>query len=315
MNNLKEHLDKFAGKKVLVLGDVFIDEYVYGDCTRISPEAPVPVLLVDTKKTRYTLGGAGNTAANITAMGGEAVLIGKQGHDEAGDRIADLCRKHMVIYEAVFQVAPTTRKTRFVAQRQQLLRVDKESVEGSGKLQEEIILAIFRKVLPFADVVVLSDYAKGFFTMGLTQTIIGETHLAGKQVIVDPKPAHAGYYSGADVITPNENEAKGMLRALAQPDYLVNLAIVLDCHILLTKGAEGTYFLGMDGIGHNCPTIPREAFDVSGAGDTVVAAYALSVAAGLDNQVAMELANLAAGIAVTKFGTYAVTKEDMLNAG
>jgi D-beta-D-heptose 7-phosphate kinase/D-beta-D-heptose 1-phosphate adenosyltransferase len=313
MQNLKEHLDKFAGKKVLVLGDVFIDEYVYGDVNRISPEAPVPVFLIDPKKPRVaTLGGAANTAANVKSLGGEAILIGRAGNDNAGEFIAGLCKKHGIDYTGVTQAGPTTRKTRMVAQRQQLMRLDREVVEPSGKLQEEIILALFRKALKTADIVVLSDYAKGFFTLDLCQTIIAACDNANKSVIVDPKALHADFYRGCTVVTPNLDEAAGMCQALATNTE--NLAPQLGCDVLLTMGAGGLKYFYGDGPAYVVPTTPKEAFDVSGAGDSVVAAFALAIAANIHIEEAMKLSNLAAGIAVTKFGTYAVTKEDMLNA-
>jgi D-beta-D-heptose 7-phosphate kinase/D-beta-D-heptose 1-phosphate adenosyltransferase len=314
MQNLKEHLDKFAGKKVLVLGDVFIDEYVYGDCNRISPEAPVPIFLIDPNKPRVaTLGGAGNTAANVKSLGGEAILIGRAGNDNAGEFIAGLCKKQGIDYTGVPQAGPTTRKTRMVAQRQQLMRIDREVVEPSGKLTEEIVLALFRKALPKADIVVLSDYAKGFFTEGMTQTLIREIDEAGKQSVVDPKPQHTPFYRGCSYVTPNVEEYRGMQKTLGT-GFADEFCQELDCALLLTQGAEGLAFQEYGCGILRAHTTPKEAFDVSGAGDTVVAAFALSLAAGFDIRTTMELANLAAGIAVTKFGTYAVTKEDMLNA-
>lgn len=313
MQNLKDFVDKFAGKKVLVLGDVFIDEYVYGECTRISPEAPVPVFVIDSSKTKQTLGGAANTAANVKSLGGEVTLIGRAGNDPAGDCVAQLCKQKGIDYTGVIQVGPTTRKTRIVAQRQQLLRMDKEVIEASGKLSEEIIMALFRKALPWADIVVLSDYAKGFFTRDLCQHIIWEATGAGKQTIVDPKPSHAQYYQSCTAITPNHDEYIGLRKEL-ELSPSESLPLVLGCGVLLTKGSRGLSLLSPFGEEIDCPTAPKEAFDVSGAGDTVVAAFALSLAAGIDSETAMHISNIAAGIAVTKFGTYAVTKEDMLNA-
>ncbi|MDB5051265.1 MAG: ADP-heptose synthase, D-beta-D-heptose 7-phosphate kinase / D-beta-D-heptose 1-phosphate [Fibrobacteres bacterium] len=317
-----ELLSRFASQTILVLGDVFLDEFLSGDCSRLSPEAPVPVLKVDDLKTRRVLGGAANTAANVASLGAKAVLIGIDGDDWHGTLFRDLVEKNGILYAPIRDGRPTMRKTRLVGQGQQLLRLDYEETPTVSDSKAEEILAMFRKHLPACGIVVLSDYAKGLFTEAMTQTIIKESHAAGKEVLVDPRPQHASYYTGCDYVTPNWKESQGLLgQTESDPTeslILENGAALRDAlhtHVILTLGARGITFFDRDARTHfNLPTQAREVYDVSGAGDTVVATFALARAAGGGLEDSVRLANKAAGVVVGKFGTATVTREELLDA-
>lgn len=314
-----ELLSRFPSQSILVLGDVFLDEFVSGDCSRLSPEAPVPVLKVDEARTRRVLGGAANTAANVASLGAKAVLIGISGDDWHGREFKALAKRSGIVYERVHDGRPTMRKTRLVGQGQQLLRLDYEETPDAGPEASAAILAAFRKHLPAAAMVVLSDYAKGFLTHETTGIILREAHAAGKEVLVDPRPQHAGFYVGCDYITPNWKESQGLLgQTECDPteELIVQNGLALrqrlGAHVILTLGARGiTGFDRGTGSHFNLPTQAREVFDVSGAGDTVVATFALARAAGAGLEDAVRIANRAAGVVVGKFGTATVTRAEL----
>jgi rfaE bifunctional protein kinase chain/domain len=194
--------------KAIVIGDIFLDEYVFGDCERISPEAPVPILRVDHDKTKRVLGGAANTAANFTSLGGKVVLFGRIGDDFAGSEVVDLCVNAGVTVCQTYE-GFTTKKTRFVGQRQQLLRIDEE--DDYPDLDRTLILNQIRACMDLGcDVVIVSDYAKGFLSEGLVAGIIRSCAMREVPLIVDTKPENILWYHGADYITPNLKEAQGM---------------------------------------------------------------------------------------------------------
>ena len=316
-----ELLNRFSSQTILVLGDVFLDEFLSGDCSRLSPEAPVPVLKVDEQKTRRVLGGAANTAANVASLGAKAVLIGIDGDDWHGGLFRELVAKSGIEFASIRDGRPTMRKTRLVGQGQQLLRLDYEDTPTVDAKTATLILAAFRKHLPACGMVVLSDYAKGFLTEALTQAIIKEAHSAGKEVLIDPRPQHASYYRGCDYVTPNWKESQGMLGQVesdpSEAAIMENGAALRDAlhsHVILTLGSRGITFFDRDTGSHfNLPTQAREVYDVSGAGDTVVATFALSRAAGGGLEDSVRLANKAAGVVVGKFGTATVTREELVH--
>jgi D-beta-D-heptose 7-phosphate kinase/D-beta-D-heptose 1-phosphate adenosyltransferase len=311
-------VSSFENKRVLVLGDAILDEYLSGDCSRISPEAPVPVVRVH--DVRRVLGGAANTAANIATLGGHATLVTMVGHDEAGATLAKCARENGVDLLPVNTGAPTLRKTRVVGQHQQIVRLDYEDVRAPDAEAEASVLSLFDSCVEACDVIVISDYAKGFLSQALARDIIRRAHRAGRQVIVDPRPQHRDYYQGCDYVTPNWRESQALLglpeaepasdvaRAVAQ-----KLAAALGSNVVLTLGAHGITFCSRTGDEQFAmPTLAREVFDVSGAGDTVVAALALAIASGADHASAVMLANRAASVVVGKFGTATLTSEELL---
>jgi D-beta-D-heptose 7-phosphate kinase/D-beta-D-heptose 1-phosphate adenosyltransferase len=312
-----ELMSRFGATRVLVLGDAIVDEYLSGDCSRLSPEAPVPVLRVTA--LRQTLGGAANTAANITSLGGHAQLIALTGADAAGERIADLCQQSGIDLIPVRDGRSTLRKARVVGQHQQLVRLDFEESREIDPETEGRVMDLARERLSTCDVVVLSDYAKGLLTRRLCQQIISDAHALGKFVIADPRPEHREYYLHCDYLTPNWKESQGLLRQPEEPATTdrveaAGLALVaaLDTNLLLTLGPLGMSFFGRDGREHfSVPTEAREVFDVSGAGDTVVATFALARGADASHAEAVALANRAAGIVVGKLGTATVTRQEL----
>jgi D-beta-D-heptose 7-phosphate kinase/D-beta-D-heptose 1-phosphate adenosyltransferase len=317
----RDLFDKFPGQQILVIGDVMLDEYLSGDCSRISPEAPVPIVTVTSSRT--VLGGAANTSHNITALAGHSTLIGCVGADEAGRQFAALAASAGIDFVPVHRDQPTIRKVRVVGQQQQLVRLDYESPVSNSATIEADTLAAIKSHLPTCSMVVISDYAKGLLTEALCQRVIAMSRAAGKRVIVDPRPQHASFYRGCDYLTPNWKEALGLLgRPDAAPTpQLIDtvgreLADRFQSCILLTMGAKGITFFDKSGAAQfSEPAVAREVFDVSGAGDTVVAAFSLALAAGASERESIVLANRAAGIAVGKLGTATVSLGELRGDG
>jgi D-beta-D-heptose 7-phosphate kinase / D-beta-D-heptose 1-phosphate adenosyltransferase len=311
-------VSRFREKRVLVLGDAILDEYLLGDCSRISPEAPVPVLRVSS--SRRVLGGAANTAANVVALGGRATLIALVGNDDGGATLKQCAADGGVDLLAVDHGRATLRKTRVVGQHQQIVRLDYEDIQAPSAEVEAEINRLVDISVPSCDIVVISDYAKGFLTPPLSQSIIRRAHRDGLEVIVDPRPQNREAYAGCDYLTPNWRESRALLRwPDAEPtedgasEVARALAVELGTNVVLTLGAHGMSFCGRTGNEYfTLPTLAREVFDVSGAGDTVVAAFALARASGADHPAAVELANRAASVVVGKFGTATVRPEEIL---
>ncbi|MDB5456197.1 MAG: rfaE bifunctional protein [Caulobacter sp.] len=305
----------FDGLTVLVLGDVMLDRFVYGAVDRISPEAPVPVIAVE--RETAMLGGAGNVARNVAALGGRAVLVGLVGDDAAGRALAAMIdREPGLVAELIVDPARrTTEKVRYISGSHQMLRADRED-RGPGDAQ--VLLAAFARRLAAADVVVLSDYAKGVLPPAVVKGAIAATRAAGRPVIVDPKSRDLARYDGATLLTPNRHEAAeatgvtGIDDASAAEagEAILAAAPALQA-ALVTRGAAGMTLVerGQDPV--HLPATAVEVFDVSGAGDTVVATLALALAAGAAPVDAARLANLAAGLVVAKLGTDVVTAAEL----
>jgi D-beta-D-heptose 7-phosphate kinase / D-beta-D-heptose 1-phosphate adenosyltransferase len=317
--SLREHVLGFGQRRVLVIGDAILDEYLHGDTGRISPEAPVPVLRV--VRSRRVLGGAANTAANVVSLGAHATLIALVGQDEGGAALRERATEAGVDLRAVDSGAPTLRKTRVVSQQQQMIRLDYEDPKPMTSAVAEAVLAAFDAAVTHADIVVMSDYAKGVLSERMSQNIITRAHKAGRDVIVDPRPQNRACYAGCDYMTPNWKEARALLRlpdVEPTPDRVAEtaraLASEMNANIVLTLGAGGIMFCSRDGREmFSQPTMAREVFDVSGAGDTVVAAFALARSSRIDHPTAVTLANRAASVVVGKFGTATVTPEEILD--
>ena len=296
--------------RVLVVGDVMLDRYWYGDASRISPEAPVPVVLWEREEERP--GGAANVARNCAALGARTQLLSVVGRDEAGDKLAKLMRKEGVVLSLHRDAAiRTTQKLRVVHRKQQLLRIDMETPPSKEVLATK--LADFRKALPGCDAVLLSDYGKG----GLTHiaTMIREARKAGKQVLVDPKGDDYARYRGATLVTPNLAELREVVGQWASEKDLAHRAQQLREKLglealLLTRGEDGMA-LFRRGRALHVKAEKREVSDVTGAGDTVIATLAVMLAAGEGLESAVRIANRAGGIKVTKFGTAVVTLREL----
>jgi D-beta-D-heptose 7-phosphate kinase/D-beta-D-heptose 1-phosphate adenosyltransferase len=315
MQDALAHLPRaFAGKTVLVLGDVMLDRFIYGAVDRISPEAPVPVMAVE--KETAMLGGAGNVARNVAALGAKAVLIGLVGQDEAGAALREMIDAEPGLEaELVTDTRRTTEKVRYISGSHQMLRVDREDRSAGDTAT---LLAAFTARLVSADVVVLSDYAKGVLTADVVRGAIDAARAAGKPVIVDPKSRDFARYDGATLIKPNRKEAAEATGVIDNSDEasedagaaILAMAPGLEA-ALITRGGAGMT-LSVRGQPHlHLPATAIEVFDVSGAGDTVAATLALSVAAGASLADAAHLANLAGGLVVAKLGTDVVTAAEL----
>jgi D-glycero-beta-D-manno-heptose-7-phosphate kinase len=305
-------LPSFAEAKVLVVGDVMLDRYWFGSVNRISPEAPVPVLKVERVEERP--GGAANVARNIASLGAHCTLLSVVGADEAGDCLEKLLTQHGNVTALLHRdgTISTTIKLRAVALQQQLLRIDFETQPSHEVLNAK--LADFRVMLTDADVVILSDYGKG----GLAHIaeMIKLARAAGKPVLVDPKGDDYVRYSGATVLTPNRSEFRevaGTWKDEAELNVkaeLLRKTLKLEA-LLVTRSEDGMSLYRENEILHE-PTQTREVFDVSGAGDTVIATLAVMLASGSDWADAMRIANRAAGIVVGKLGTAMVSRDEII---
>jgi D-glycero-beta-D-manno-heptose-7-phosphate kinase len=309
-------LDAARGVRILVLGDVMLDVYLRGVASRISPEAPVPVVRVEDEWR--ALGGAANVAANVTALGAACELIGCIGEDAAGaDLLAEL--RHQRIGEGGMirtPTRPTTVKTRIMARHQQVARFDYEHESDLPPGTAAEVIESVRRLLRGADALVLEDYNKGLLTRPVIHGVIAAAVEAGCPIVVDPKLRHFYDYRGATVFKPNQPELAAALRTPVEADDAVWLEDVrqqLGCeHLLVTLGEDGMALLTADGEHVRVPTMARSVYDVSGAGDTVTAVLAVALAAGASVTEAAILANHAAGIEVGKAGVATVSPAELL---
>jgi len=301
------------GRRVLVVGDVMLDEWVWGVVSRISPEAPVPVVAVSDHS--YTLGGAGNVASNLRAIGAQVGIAGIVGNDWSGARVRALFEDASVDHTALIEVddRPTTRKTRIVAHAQQVVRADWESsaqlADGDrAKLSERVAQAAAHY-----DAVILSDYAKGLLSRGLVEAVKG-----APVTTADPKPANIGLFAGVTCVAPNVHEAETATGMRITDDAALDrvgaaLLQLLGCrYVVITRGERGMALFGSKGERLVIPSVARTVFDVSGAGDTVIAVLTLALAADAPVELALHLANFAAGAVVGKLGTATASPEEVL---
>lgn len=311
-------VEALAGAHVLVVGDVMLDRYVYGSVERISPEGPIPVLLV--ARETAMLGGAGNVVRNLTAAGGRPHLVTVTGDDGAGQEVRALLDEIGAGVDPIEVPGRATPvKTRFVAARQQLLRADAEDSSAVDGVHEQAVIAAAVAALSSSAAVILSDYGKGTLTKSVLSQVIESAVAASKPVVVDPMGGDYGLYRGADLLTPNREELERATGMQATDDTGVVAAaekVIATCGVggvLATRGGDGVTLVRAGADPVHLPARALEVFDVSGAGDTVVAVLACALAAELPILDAVELANLAAGIVVGKVGT-AVARADELSA-
>ncbi|OGX28951.1 MAG: hypothetical protein A2705_03545 [Omnitrophica WOR_2 bacterium RIFCSPHIGHO2_01_FULL_52_10] len=337
MTQLQSIISKFHRKKIMVIGDIILDQYIQGHVSRLSPEAPVPVVVQE--KSFYTPGGAANVAHNLCGLAAQAVLVGRVGNDPEGKiLLRELRSKGIDIRGIVIDpTLPTICKTRVIAQHQQVVRIDREKTEDTpNKLVPEKIRNFVRQTLESCDAVILSDYGKGLITPQLV-SFVRDLALAKKKIItIDPKVEHFSYYRNVTAITPNLKETENAIRNIKitstlpekleiHSDRLLDNGHIdsagkelvrylnLDC-LLITLGEHGMRLFEKQKAPVVIKTKAKEVYDVSGAGDTVIATFTLGLSVGAKKKEAADLANLAAGIVVGKLGAVAVTKEELSGA-
>jgi rfaE bifunctional protein kinase chain/domain len=318
--DLSTLLDRVRGRLVLIVGDLMLDHFVIGAVDRISPEAPVPVVRFN--HDEYRLGGAGNVAHNIAALGGRAEVAGIVGDDEIGSRLMTALRDKGIGTAAVVvdEARVTTRKLRVVtARNQQVARVDYESdAEICGPIEERLVQSI-REAAARCDAVLVSDYLKGVVTRAVARAAIDGARTRRVPCLIDPKVPHIDFYAGASLVTPNHHEAEAvtLMRLRTSADAAAVARAFREragCDsVLITRGEHGMWLLGPDGE-HDLPAEAREVSDVTGAGDTVIAAIALGLAGGGSLADAARLANKAAGLAVSRFGPAAISAQELKGA-
>ncbi len=318
MSPTPDQIAKLSSGRVLVVGDVMVDHYVTGRVSRVSDEAPVPIIHVSGE--RWTPGGAANVAANIASLGGAAILVGVVGKDAAATTLSDLTAPltRSVRAELIVESGrPTTIKTRYMGGQHQIVRVDREEPAPISQETEDALVAAIGKLARDCRAVMISDYAKGALTDRVISAAIDAARAAGIPVIVDPKRADWTAYSGATVITPNRKELQLASHAACTSDEdcgrAAGIAIgTTKAAILLTRSEHGMSLYRDAKAPVHLSTKAREVFDVSGAGDTVAASIALGLASGLDIETAMHIANMAAGIVVAKRGTATASPAELL---
>ena len=314
MESVGSNLEKLASARVLVVGDVMLDQYWMGDVKRISPEAPVPIVSV--QETSERLGGAGNVARNITALGGECSMLGIVGDDEAGRSVEEISRNSSINVALEHDDSiKTTIKLRVVSRNQQLLRADFENSPGNETL--DAVLKRYEELIRDHDAIVLSDYGKG--TLKDIESMIEIAEANAKPVLVDPKGVDYSRYRKATMITPNLAEfesATGIVQGDA--DFERKAAALIENlqlkHLLVTLSDKGMKLFSAEAEPVHIPARSREVYDVSGAGDTVIAVMAMAMSAGLPDVVGLELANSAAGIVISKLGTATTNVDELRSA-
>ena len=316
INKLVEILNKFTNIKIAVIGDMMLDEYIIGEVTRISPEAPVPV--VNVKEERFVLGGGANVLNNLSTLSCKCHSFGVIGNDGNGNKLLNELKKENIdtVGVVIAEDRPTIVKRRIIAQHQQLLRLDWEDKKDITPYHEELIIENLKSHIGDLDAIILSDYDKGVLTPTLAKKIIEIANKNNIIVTVDPKPSNAINYLGATSMTPNRKEAMECM-GLSKIEDAEKLGLELKAklnldNLLLTRSEEGMSIFLEDKI-INIPTFAKEVYDVTGAGDTVISVFTLAAAAGASWHEAAKIANVAAGVVVGKMGTSVVTKEEIVS--
>lgn len=319
LSHLAQLVEQLPNAKVLCIGDVMLDRFVYGSVTRISPEAPIPIIRVERESAM--LGGAGNVTRNATALGASVRFLSLVGDDLPGREVMEYVAndKGVEPYIQIERNRPTTIKTRYIAGGQQLLRSDNETTAILAAATISNLSALAAQLAPDVSAIVLSDYGKGVLHGDVVAATIAAARKAGKPVIVDPKGTDYSIYRGATVVTPNRAEAQAATGIDIQSDEDAIAAatkIITECgieNVLLTRSQDGMTLVTSKGEATHLPTEAREVFDVSGAGDTVVACLASAIAGGASLSDAARIANVAAGIVVGKIGTAVVYPDELVS--
>jgi D-glycero-beta-D-manno-heptose-7-phosphate kinase len=314
-------INDFAGCRIIVLGDLMLDEFVWGEVRRISPEAPVPI--VEVERETWSLGGAANVVANLLALGVQPIPIGIVGADGAAQRLRNCLIEAGAETSGVLsdQTRPTTYKTRILAHSlahsQQMIRADRESRAPITRDMEDRIISVFNEALNDSDAVIISDYDKGLLTPRLLSATIEASHKRNKSVSLDPKIKNFQHYRHVDYIKPNHFEAERITNIEIIDENSVDTAArqireMLDCkNVLITRGQFGMSLLDIDGKMTHIPAVKRQVYDVTGAGDTVIAVFTLALASGAELEEAAIIANHAAGVVVSKVGTATLSAAEL----
>lgn len=314
---LKTIISKFSSVKILVIGDLILDEFIWGKVSRISPEAPVPVVWVDHES--FMPGGATNVASNIRSLGGEVSVVGVVGNDRWGNILNRELENKGIDIGGVVSASdrPTTLKTRIVAHGQQVVRVDREKINGLEKEVVNKLIGYAREKIKGADAVIIEDYGKGVITPHLLKEIVPLAKRLGKVISVDPKEEHFSYYKGITAITPNIHEAGTAAKMKIEDDDSLlaagkKLLAKFNCQVvLITLGERGMQVFERSGKITHIPTVAQQVYDVSGAGDTVIGTFTLAKACGASNIEAAYLSNFAGGVVVGKVGIAVATPEEL----
>lgn len=317
---LSNLLAAFPAQRILIVGDVILDEYLWGEVRRISPEAPVPV--VEIRSRTVVPGGAANAAANIVSLTGRALLGGVVGRDDAADKLAEALRQVGVDPSGLVSESErvTTTKTRLIAHGQQVVRMDSEQRTALSTAAQDTLLQWTDRHLPEVDACVLSDYGKGVVSNRVAEQVIRGARRLGKPVIVDPKGTNYAKYRGATVVKPNIQEVQQVVKdEIEDQGVLVEasrhlVGLLEGAALLITRGEHGMSLFREGSAPVHVAAVARRVFDVTGAGDTVVATLAMALAAGAALEQAVQLASLAAGIVVGKRGTATVTLDELREA-
>jgi D-beta-D-heptose 7-phosphate kinase/D-beta-D-heptose 1-phosphate adenosyltransferase len=318
MKSLRPLLKKIAHLRILVVGDVMLDHYIWGDATRISPEAPVPV--VDIARDSWTAGGAANVALNIASLGAKCTVAGFIGKDEAGQKLREILHQRDIATISTPGTGATIVKTRVLVQHQQLCRLDREAPPDAYTFDAAAGESLLKREIEQSDAVILSDYAKGILTDALVARVTKLARAAGKLIALDPKPKRKLAFHGLDLITPNKRESlqlAGVEWAAHKPFPAAEVCARLyerygTRHLVITLGEDGMLLSSEGRIVKTIPTAAREVYDVSGAGDTALAGLVLALAAGASLETAAHFANAGAGVVVGKLGTATVTPAELI---
>ena len=318
MDKLMNFIEKFKDKNILVIGDVMLDKYIWGDVERISPEAPVQV--VEVTEESYSPGGAANVANNIAALGSKVIMAGIVGNDTTKEELVEELKKRGIDTSGLIvdESKRTIRKVRVFGKSQQLLRFDYEKKGYVGKETEDRILDFLKSKIKSVDAVIVSDYAKGVVTKTLMEKLKELCKENNKSIVVDPKPRHKDFYRNVALITPNHAEARSMAGIGEEEDAKEDIEVLgnkllkdLNSNILITRGEKGMSLFCKDGTIKHIPTFAKEVYDIIGAGDTSVAALTLALASGASFEESAIIANYAAGIVVGKIGTSTVSINEL----
>lgn len=318
MNNLIKIVEQFKNKKILVIGDVMLDKYIWGEVTRISPEAPVQI--VNVSRESYAPGGAANVANNIAALDASSIIVGVVGNDGTRDILSNELKKRNIDVSGLItdDNKRTIKKVRVFGRSQQLLRFDYEKKDDVDAKTEGLIFSFISKKIEGIDAVIVSDYAKGTITKRLMEKLVKLCNDKNKIIVVDPKPKHKEFYKNVTLITPNSKEANEMA-GFAEEDSSdehvekigKQLLRELNSTVLVTRSERGMALFEKNGDITSIPTFAKEVYDIVGAGDTVVASVALALASKASFRDASIIANYAAGITVGKVGTSTVSTEEL----